>query len=89
MVSEKLKNLKDRYQNGKDNIGRDLVGVCLSECSLYRRGTGFFSSGALVGYATAMEHLINENVKIQIICSPVIHDKDLMKILENNITSEQ
>ena len=43
MVSEKLKNLKDRYQNGKDNIGRDLVGVCLSECSLYRRGTGFLA----------------------------------------------
>jgi superfamily II DNA or RNA helicase len=82
-------NIKRRYRNGPDNIGKDLVAPCLKNSVLYRRGTGFFSSGALVGYATAMEHLINENVKIQIICSPVIHDKDLMKILENNITSEQ
>ena len=78
MVSEKLKNLKDRYQNGKDNIGRDLVGVCLSECSLYRRGTGFFSGSALKAYAAGIDHVLKEGVKIEILCSPVIQDKKLI-----------
>jgi superfamily II DNA or RNA helicase len=87
---EIIKNsIKRRYRNGPDNIGKDLVAPCLNNSVLYRRGTGFFSSGALVGYAAAMEHLIKENVKIQIICSPVVHDNELVKILENNITKEQ
>jgi len=63
MVSEKIRTLKDRYQNGRDNIGRDLVGVCLAECLLYRRGTGFFSSSALKAYAAAMDHVLKEMVK--------------------------
>ena len=89
MVSEKLKNLKDRYQNGRDNIGKDLVGVCLSECSLYRRGTGFFSSSALKAYAAGIDHVLKEGVKIQILCSPVIQDKKLISILRENSTPEK
>jgi superfamily II DNA or RNA helicase len=87
---EKIKaNIKRRYRNGPDNIGKDLVAPCLSKAVLYRRGTGFFSSGALVGYASAMEKLIKGDIKIQIICSPVVHDKDLIKILEQNLTEQQ
>jgi hypothetical protein len=89
MVSEKLKNLKDRYQNGKDNIGRDLIGVCLSECNLYRRGTGFFSGSALKAYAAGIDHVLKEGVKIQILCSPVIQDKKLISILRENSTPEK
>jgi superfamily II DNA or RNA helicase len=86
----KLKQvIKRKYRNGPDNIGRDFVAPCLSHSVLYRRGTGFFSSGALVSYAASMEHLIRDNVKVQIICSPVVHDKDLIKIIEQNITEEQ
>lgn len=81
--------IKRRYKNGPDNIGRDLVAPCLKQSVLYRRGTGFFSSGALQSYASAMEHLISGNVKIEIICSPVVQDAELIKILENNYTPEQ
>jgi superfamily II DNA or RNA helicase len=86
LLKEKLKR---RYKNGPDNIGRDFVGPCLKQTVLYRRGTGFFSSGALQSYASAMEHLISGNVKIEIICSPIIQDVELIKILENNQTQEQ
>lgn len=89
MFSEKIKNLKDRYQNGKDNIGRDLVGVCLSECNLYRRGTGFFSGSALKAYAAGIDHVLKEGVKIEILCSPVIQDKKLISILRENSTPEK
>lgn len=89
MISEKLRRLKDRYQNGRDNIGRDLVGVCLFECRLYRRGTGFFSGSALKAYASAMEHVLRDGVKIEILCSPVIQDKKLISILRENSTPEK
>ncbi len=89
MISDKIRKLKDRYQNGKDNIGRDLVGVCLSECILYRRGTGFFSGSALKAYAAAIDHVIKDKVKIEILCSPVIQDKRLIAILNENSTPEK
>jgi superfamily II DNA or RNA helicase len=89
MISEKIRILKDRYQNGRDNIGRDLIGVCLNECSLYRRGTGFFSSSALKAYAAGIDHVLKEGVKIEILCSPVIQDKKLISILRDNSTPEK
>lgn len=82
-------NLKRRYRNGPDNIGRDLVAPCLKHASLYRRGTGFFSSGALVAYAQVMDHLVSDKTKIEIICSPVVHDQELIRTLNNNLTPEQ
>ena len=89
MVSEKIRDLKDRYQNGYDNIGRDFLGVCLEACKRYRRGTAFFSSSALMSWADAMDHLINDQVKIEIMCSPVISDRYLIETLANNANSNQ
>ncbi len=80
--------LKDRYQNGKDNIGKDLIKPCLELCTHYRRGTGFFSSSALKSYASSLEHIIEDNVKIDILCSPIIQDKSLINVLERNSTPE-
>lgn len=82
-------NLKRRYRNGPDNIGRDLVAPCLKHATLYRRGTGFFSSGALVAYAQVMDHLVSDKTKIEIICSPVVHDQELIRTLNSNLTPEQ
>lgn len=89
MISEKIKNLKDRYKNGHDNIGKDLIGTCLKECVLYRRGTAYFSGSALMAWADAMNHVINDNVKIEIMCSPVVSDRHLIEILKNNVTEDQ
>jgi superfamily II DNA or RNA helicase len=89
MPSTLIQNLKDRYKNGYDNIGRDLIGACLSECKLYRRGTAYFSSSALMSWAAAMDHVISDDVKIEIICSPVISDKHLVNILKGNVTEDQ
>ena len=88
MPSAKLLGLKDRYQNGRDDIGRDLIAPCLAEAILYRRGTGFFSSSALIAYAGAMDHIINDSVKLEILCSPVIQDFTVIRQLEENSTSQ-
>lgn len=89
MPSKKIIELKDRYKNGYDNIGRDLIGVCLAECKLYRRGTAFFSSSALMSWSEAIGHVINDDVKIQIMCSPIVSDSHLVEILKNNTTEDQ
>jgi superfamily II DNA or RNA helicase len=89
MPSNAILNLKDRYKNGYDNIGTDLIGACLSECRLYRRGTAYFSSSALMSWSAAMDHVINDKVKIEIICSPVITDRHLVEILKGSITPDQ
>ena len=81
--------IKARYKNGPDNIGRDFIAPCLKEAVLYRRGTGFFSSGAMIAYVDAIDHLVSEKTKIEIICSPVISDKALYDILSKNVTEEQ
>lgn len=89
MPSFLIQNLKERYKNGYDNIGKDLIGTCLSECKLYRRGTAYFSSSALMSWAAAMDHVISDDVKIEIICSPVISDKHFVNILKGNVTQDQ
>lgn len=84
MLGQEIKNLKHRYKNGYDNIGKDLFGPCLKECNLYRRGTAFFRSSALKAWAGAIDHVLKQNVKIEVICSPVITDKNFLEILKKN-----
>lgn len=88
MLSDQIRNLKDRYQNGKDNIGRDFVLPCLKEASLYRRGTGFFSSSVLKSYAEIIDKVLDDKLKIEILCSPVVHDKTLIETLRKNVSEE-
>jgi len=80
-ISDKILNLKPRYKNGEDRIGHDLIGPCLKECKIYRRGTGTFTASALKAYVGAIDHLLKDNVKIQILCSIKI-DLTLIRILQ-------
>jgi len=102
MVSQTILELKDRYSNQSgEKIGRDFIQPCLKECKKYRRGTGFFTSGAFKSYIGAIQHLINDDIKIEILCSPKInfqlyetlkncHDEkdrdELIQKLVNNIS---
>jgi superfamily II DNA or RNA helicase len=89
MISDKVRNLKDRYRFGKDNIGRDFVGICLAECCLYRRGTGFFSSSALKTYIYAIDHILKEGTKIEILSSPSGLDRKTIEALKKNSNPEK
>jgi len=89
-TSNNYRNLKTTYSNGIGvNIGDNLIQTCLADCSLYRRGTAFFSSSSLKSYADLISDLIEKEVKLEILCSPVIQDKNLIKILEQNSTEDQ
>lgn len=88
MPSESILRLKDYYENGPDNIGRDLIRPCLKECSLYRRGAAFFGSSTMVTYADALHHVIKDDVKIEILCSPVINDLRLLETYEKTLSED-
>jgi superfamily II DNA or RNA helicase len=85
------RSLEDIYQNDENNlsIGKELMASCLAECSHYRRGTAYFSSSSLKTYASFLGDIIKNNVKIDILCSPVIQDQKLREILDNNSTKEK
>jgi superfamily II DNA or RNA helicase len=86
MISETIRSLKRKYKNqAGEKIGRDLIQPCLKEAIKYRRGTGTFSSSAFKAYVGAIDHFINDDVKIEILCSPKI-DYNLLKILEKSQT---
>lgn len=85
MKFEEFKSsIKGRYRNGRDQIGRDLVGPCIEHATLYRRGTGFFSSSAMLAYVGALDNLIHDRLKIQILCSPVVHDRVVLESIRFN-----
>ena len=85
------RDLEEIYQNGGSgsSIGENLIASCLSECSHYRRGTAYFSSSSLKTYASFLGEIIKKDVKIDILCSPVIQDQKLREILSNNSTKEK
>lgn len=89
MISQKIRDLKEIYQNFPDNIGKDLIEPCLSECTLYRRGTAFFSSSALNSWASAIERVLDNKAKIEILCSPKVSDRTLLQALQRNQTEQQ
>lgn len=89
MISDNIKKLKDRYRYGKDNIGKDLVGTCLAECTLYRRGTGFFSSSALKTYILAIDNILKDGTKIEILSSPKGLDRKTIDALRKSSNPEK
>ena len=88
MPTPELLNLKSSYQNGEVSIGDALIKPCLGVCLRYRRGTGYFNSSAFIHYADVLDHVIKENVKIEIICSPKI-DQTLLRVIEKNLAMSE
>lgn len=84
------RNIRQKYVNGKSeiNIGEGLIAPCLSECISYRRGTAFFSSSSLKTYANSLKDIIERDIKIQILCSPIVQDRGLIDILDELSTQE-
>jgi superfamily II DNA or RNA helicase len=89
MPSEHIARLKATYENGEDNIGKDFIRPCLKECTTYRRGTAFFSSSSLKAYADALNHIVEDKVRIEILCSPVITDEGLLRTLSDNLSEDE
>lgn len=84
-MPESIRQLRHSYktgarnpEQGADQILNSVLSPCLKSCSLYRRGTGAFRSSALISWVDAMEHLIKDDVRIEILTAP---DLDMQTII--------
>lgn len=73
-----IRELKDTYRTGRDNIGKDFFSPCLESCIEYKRAAGYFSSSALVSWAAGLPRIISDSsVKLRLIISPKLSENDL------------
>ena len=77
-----IASIKSHYRSGIDDLGADFFGPCLAASSLYRRASGYFSSGALVTWADGLLRLVEDRpLTIRLIASPELQSDDRL-ILE-------
>jgi len=88
---EEIKNLKFRYKNklNEESIADDFLRPCLKHFCHWRRSTLNFTSSALKTWAGSLQHIVRDDVKIEILCDiGHVNDKDLLKTLEHCATEE-
>lgn len=62
------RSLLEEYDNEEGSISKDFIVPCLRKCKRYRRATYSFTSSALNCWAGALAHIIDKNVKVEILC---------------------
>lgn len=73
-----LQPLKAHYRSGVDVLSKDFFGPCLSQAILYRRAAGYFSSTALLAWASALPAVIEgADLTIRLIASPELGPQDI------------
>jgi superfamily II DNA or RNA helicase len=73
-----LEALKDHYRSGTDVLASAFFAPCLDRATLYRRAAGYFSSSALLTWASALPRLIqSSSLTIRLIASPELGPRDL------------
>jgi len=78
-------NFKDidisiRYRSDVNNIPNDFMIPVLGSTKLYRRAVGFFCTSSLVQLTYGICKMIENNGKIQIVCSPKLNEDDIKAI---------
>ena len=77
-------NLKASYDSDEDDILNDFYIPALSECVIYKRLAGFFTSSSFAIAAKGIAKFITNGGKIQLITNVVLSKEDYEKIKEVN-----
>lgn len=79
-----LRNLeiKNAYNSDEDDLVNDFYNSVLSESILYRRATGYFTSGSLSIAAIGITSLIHNSGKIQAITGYQVNEEDYQAIVD-------
>lgn len=73
-------DIQIRYRSEIHNFPRDFMIPVLSKTKLYKRGTGYFSTSALIQLSTGLFELARNGGKIQLVCSPKLSEEDIRAI---------
>lgn len=73
-------DIKIGYKSLKDNIPKDFMIPLLEESKVYKRGTGYFSSSALLELSIGIGGLVKNHGHIYMIVSPELSKEDILAI---------
>lgn len=73
-------DIQIRYRSEIHNFPRDFMIPVLSKTKLYKRGTGYFSTTALIQLSTGLFEMAKNGGKIQLVCSPKLSEEDIKAI---------
>lgn len=73
-------NIQIRYRTEVHNFPKDFLIPVLSNTKVYKRGTGYFSTTALIQLSVGLFKMAQNGGKIQLVCSPKLDQKDIEAI---------
>lgn len=79
-MSFKELDIQIRYRSETHNFPRDFLIPVLSQTKLYKRGTGYFSTTALIQLSYGLFEMAKKGGRICLICSPQLDASDIEAI---------
>lgn len=80
-LSQRISQLRGHYRSGSSTLGVEFFAPCLKEAVRYRRAAGYFSSSALITWASALPRIVADSgLKIQLIASPELSASDVQTL---------
>lgn len=79
-------SVRAHYRSGRDDLAEDFFRPCIAAARLYRRSTGYFSSGALLTWTDGLRRLGSDReFEVRLIASPELSvgDRDTLRGLED------
>ncbi|WP_026835194.1 DEAD/DEAH box helicase family protein [Eubacterium xylanophilum] len=73
-------DIKIRYRSGIHDFPKDFLIPVLSKSKIYKRGTGYFSTSALVQLSIGLFNMAKKGGLIQLVCSPNLDAEDIKAI---------
>ena len=73
-------DIQIRYRSEIHDFPRDFLIPVLSQTKIYKRGTGYFSTTALIQLSAGLFEMAKNGGKIELICSPNLEKKDIEAI---------
>jgi len=73
IIDEDIDYIKSTRDDKYNNIAKHFIEPCLSECTYFRRDTGWFKSSAIKAWVGALHHLIEKDskeIRLEYLCSP-------------------
>lgn len=80
MMSFQELDIQIRYRSEIHNFPRDFLIPVLSQTETYKRGTGYFSTTALIQLSVGLFEMAQNKGRIKIVCSPNLDKKDIEAI---------
>lgn len=81
-VDQLLDGLDAWYRSDENDLAEEFYVPCLSVADRYDRAVGYFTSGSLPILAQGLDHFLQHEGRMRIVCSPMLSERDSEAIRE-------